>query len=88
MQVNAIQTTMPTFGAKLNNNNTVTEPVNTKVVNQGLDEDVLEIQGKEVKKASPLSPLETAAVGIAAFAGPVAFCVSMTQLFLKFVAKV
>jgi len=88
MQVNAIQTTIPNFGAKLKNNNTVTEPINTKAVNQGLENDVFEIQEKETEKPCPLNKLETAAVGITAFAGPVAFCVSMTQLFLKFVAKI
>ena len=86
MQVNAIQATVPSFGAQAKNN--VASNVNPKALNQGLEQDVLELQSKENEKKSHLSPLETAAVGIAAFAGPIAFCCSMTQLFLKFFAKI
>lgn len=84
MQVNAIQSTMPAFGAALKSSEAVTEQVSPKALNNGLDHDVVEIQSK---KSNDLSLMEKLTVGTAAFAGPIAFCVGMTRLFMLFATK-
>jgi len=83
MQVNAIQSTVPSFGAKLKASEAAVQTA-PQALNNGLEHDVVEIKSKE---SNDLTVMEKLMVGTAAFAGPIGFCVGMTRLFFALFTK-